>query len=195
MTKIFATFVLVFITLNLFSQEINKNSYGISIGAGETGISTKEGIIGGPGYSALPNIEAGLNYYHPLIKKVYFESGLYWHYNKIKITPNFYPGTDLTPRYYNCNLLYVPLNLKVMFSKYFFIYGGFLFNADISQNSYISNQTGIGTDFGFGVEIPVLKHYSISISPYVNINGLYKFNRQDLNESLISDGIRITIKK
>ena len=195
MIKLLASFILVFITLNLFSQEINKNSYGISVGTGQTGIYTLGKTVGGPSHDALSTFEVGFNYYHPLNHTVYFESGLYWHYNKIKMTPNFYPGIDMTPRYNNCNLLYVPLNLKVMFLKYFFIDGGLLFNVDISRNSNIANQTGLGTDLGFGVEIPVLKHYSITINPYINIWGLYKLNRMDLSESLLGDGIRITFKR
>jgi hypothetical protein len=196
MIKLLASFILIFISLNLFSQEINKNSYGISVGAGEAGIYTNGDIMGGPGYDACSSFEAGFNFYHPLYHKVFFESGLYWHYNKIKVTPNFYPGMDMTPRYYNCDLLYVPLNLKVMLSKHFFIHGGLLLNVDISNSSPISNQTGLGSDFGFGVELPVFKHYSISINPYVNIHGLYKIDRHDdFSESLISDGIRITFKR
>ena len=64
----------------------------------------------------------------------------------------------------------------------------------ISHDSGISNQTGIGTDFGFGLELPVLKHYSISINLYLNINGLYRFNRKGLSQSVLGDGIRIIFK-
>jgi len=89
----------------------------------------------------------------------------------------------------------MPLNVKLLFAKYFFIDGGLMLNVDVSHNSNISSQTGLGTDFGCGVEIPVMKHYRIVINPFVNIFGLYKFNRMDLNESLVGDGIRITIKR
>jgi hypothetical protein len=194
MKKHLASLVLVFITLNLYSQNLNKNSYGISIGTGETGVYSSEKTMGGPGYGASSTFEAGFNYCHPLNHTFSFESGIYWHYNKISVTPSFYPGIDMTPRYYNCNLLYVPLNLKLMFAKYFFIDGGLLFNVDISRNSDIANQTGLGTDFGFGVEIPVFKHYCISINPYINIWGLYKFDRLGSGECLLGDGIRITFK-
>ena len=194
MIKILASVVLVFITLNLFSQNI-KSSYGLSVGTGESGIYSTEQLMGGPGYIALSTFEAGFNYYHPLKHTLYFESGLYWHYNKIKETPDFYPGIDMTPRYYNCNLLYVPLNLRLVFAKYFFIHGGLLLNVDISQNSNIANQTGFGTDLGFGVEIPVFKHYRICINPYLNIYGLHKFDRLGSGECLLGDGIRITFKR
>ena len=194
MKKLLAAFILVFSTLNLFPQDITKNSYGISVGTGQSGIFSLAKTDGGASHDALSTFEAGFNYYHPLNHTLYFESGLYFHYNKIKITPGFYPDMDLTPRYYNLNLLYIPLNLKKMLSKYFFIHGGLLFNVDISNNSAISNQTGIGTDFGFGLELPVFKHYSISINPYLNINGLYRFKRTGLSESLLGDGIRITFK-
>jgi hypothetical protein len=194
MIKLLTTFTLLFITLNLFSQDANKDSYGISFGSGQTGIYTLGKTEGGPGHDGISTFEAGLNYYHPLNQNLYFESGLYWHYNKIKTTPNFYPGVDLTPRYSNCNIFYVPLNLKLMFLKYFFIDGGMLLNLDVSTHSNISNQTAIGADFGFGIEIPVLKHYSITLNPYVNIHELYKLDRHDLMESIIGDGVRLTIK-
>jgi hypothetical protein len=195
MIKYLISFILVFISLNLFSQEINKDSYGVSFGSGETGIYTIGNVVGGPGYVGVSTFEVGFNYYHPLNKFFYFESGLYWHHNKIKITPNFYPRADMTPRYTNLNLSYIPVNLKVMFLKYFFIDGGMLLNMDVSTHSDISNQTAIGADFGLGVEIPVFKHYRIIINPYVNIHEIYKLDRHDLGENILGDGIRITIKR
>ena len=82
-----------------------------------------------------------------------------------------------------------------MLSKHFFIDGGLLFNVDISNNSAISNQTGIGTDFGFGLELPVFKHYSISINPYLNINGLYSLTEMDLDKaySVMGSGLHLKI--
>jgi hypothetical protein len=197
MIKLLASVVLVFSTLNLFSQEINKNSFGVSaVVTGESGVySTFGKSMGGPGYGAGSTFEAGLYYSQPFNHTFSFESGIYWHYNKISVTPSYYPGIDMSPRYYNCNLIYVPLNVKLLFAKYFFIDGGLLLNVDVSHNSNISSQTGLGTDFGCGVEIPVFKHYRIVINPFVNIFGLYKFNRMDLSESLLGDGIRITFKK
>ena len=196
MIKLLATFTLLFITLNLFSQDVNKDSYGISIGSGQAGLYTLgKAYVGGPDYEGLSAIEAGLNYYHPLNKFLYFESGIYWHHNKIKITPNLDPGFELTPRYTNLNFFYIPVNLKLMFLKYFFIDGGMLLNMDVSTHSDISNQTAIGADFGFGIEIPIFKHYSITINPYVNIHELYKLDRHDLGESILGDGVRFTIKR
>ena len=195
MIKLLATFTLLFITLNLFSQDVNKDSYGISIGSGQAGLYTLgKAYVGGPDYEGLSAIEAGLNYYHPLNKFLYFESGIYWHHNKIKITPNLDPGFELTPRYTNLNFFYIPVNLKLMFLKYFFIDGGMLLNMDVSTHSDISNQTAIGADFGFGIEIPIFKHYSITINPYVNIHELYKLDRHDLGESILGDGVRFTLK-
>jgi len=197
MKKRLVFFILVFITLNSFSQETNKDSYGISIGTGQSGLYTlgKAYVIGGPDYEGLSAIEVGLNYYHPLNKFLYFESGLYYHHNKIKITPAPYPGAVFNPRYINLNLFYIPVNLKLMFLKYFFIDGGMLLNMDVSTHSNISNQTAIGANFGMGVEIPVFKHYRIILNPYINIHEIYKLDRHDLRESILGDGIRITIKR
>src|ERR1035437_8110387 len=104
MIKLLATFTLLFITLNLFSQDVNKDSYGISIGSGQAGLYTLgKAYVGGPDYEGLSAIEAGFNYYHPLNKFLYFESGLYYHHNKIKITPAPYPGAVFNPRYTNLN--------------------------------------------------------------------------------------------
>ena len=114
MKNLLAAFILVFLTLNLFSQDITKNSYGISISTGTTGIfSTSKSY--GSSTDVNSTFEAGLNYYHQLNHTLYFESGLYYHYNKIKVTSTMYPGTDMTPRYYNFDLLYIPLNLKKCF--------------------------------------------------------------------------------
>jgi len=200
MKKYLVTLILVFISLSSFSQETKKqesykDSYGISIGSGESGLYTLGKSVGGPDYLGLSAIEAGFNYDHPLNKFLYFESGIYWHHNRIKITPGVNPGVDMTPRYTNLNFFYIPVNLKVMILKYFFIDGGMLLNMDVSTHSEISNQTAIGADFGFGLEIPVFKHYSITINPYVNIHELYKLDRQDLGESIIGDGVRFTIKR
>lgn len=193
MKKLIFFVILSIITLNLFSQEVKENRFGISFSMGQTGIySGEKTVIGGPGYEGLTGWEVGLNYYHPLTKMLNLESGIYWHYNKIKEIPDYYPGMDLSSRYYNCNLFYVPLNLKVMLSKWFFVHGGLLLNIDTSISSPISNQTGLGTDFGFGIVIPVSSHFKISINPFLNIHGLLRLEKGSYPQSLIADGIRIT---
>ena len=194
MKKLFISGFLLFITLNLFSQDLKNSTYGISFGIGKSDIY-QQPLDGGPGYDGLTSYELGLNYNRPITKLFSFESGLYWHYNQIKITPNYNPGLDMTSKYYNCNLLYVPLNARLMFLKCFFINGGLLLNLDISKDSHISNQTGVGTDLGVGVEIPALNLFKICINPYVNIHGLYRFEKENYPQSLFDSGIKIIIKR
>jgi hypothetical protein len=63
-----------------------------------------------------------------------------------------------------------------MFFKYFFLHGGLLVNFELSTNSYISNQ--------------------LELEQILNSESkLLRLEKDNYHQSLLEDGIRITIRK
>jgi hypothetical protein len=184
---------ILLISMGVSAQDPEKQSFGVHVGLGNS-IIYHHSLEGGPGYEGLASLHLGLDYYRLLSGRLSLASGLNWHHNRLKITPDFYPGMDMTPKYYDCDLIYVPLNLRVDFLHYFYLYGGCLFDMDISAKSNISNQTGLGVDAGIGGEIRVFRNIRIGINPYMNSFGLLRLNYDRYPERVLDSGIRIVIR-
>lgn len=182
------------ITQIAFSQTQEKgHKYGISFGIGNSDVLRKA-LDGGPSFDGLASYDVGFSYDHLLMKQLYLETGLHANFTKIEVTPNFYPGMDMTPKSYNMGLLYIPVNLRLEFMKYWFINGGLLANMDLSTNSGISSQTGFGADLGFGVKIPVFNYCRIYINPYLAFRGMALFSADTYPTRLIDSGVKIVVR-
>jgi hypothetical protein len=197
MKRLLIAVFLLILALNLSAQDSTKNTFGISVNLGRTEVFRGFGKSdGGSGIEGSSSFDIGLNYFKPTTRTLTFVSGLFWHHNKITVTPEFIPVVATPPKYYNSNLLYIPINERLTILKYFFIEGGVLLDLDMSINSQLNNQTGIGSNIGLGLEIPVFKHHKVSISPYLNVHSIFQLTH-DHNHSfgnLIDSGFRITIR-
>jgi len=176
-----------------YSQETKTNSYGITVGLGNAYVMQKS-IEGGVGYDLENGLELGLNYYRKLAHNLKFESGIFWHQNQLRVTPNFYPGIDMAPHYSKIRIIYIPLFLRINILKYLFINGGIIGDIDLSNENYINDQTGIGAGVGFGGEIPVFKKFIVQINPYINLHGLILAGQVNYPERIFDSGIKIGLR-
>ncbi len=185
--KIFLLVFLWMISFHLYAQDQRKNSFGVSMGIGQpvtiqfTGSSSVSGN----------NFELGFNYYRQLAKKVKFESGIVWH--RLQLTTHS-SEPPFGHSHYDVGLVYVPLFMRLNFSKHFFFHGGFLADVDLRTAQSIRNQTGLGAGMGFGFEIPISKKLIIQMIPYLNLHS-FLIDRQDgLSDGLFDRGIKIGIR-
>jgi hypothetical protein len=72
--------------------------------------------------------------------------------------------------------------------------GGFLADIDISSNSYISSQTGIGAGLGVGIEFSIASKLMMSVNPYMNLHGMIATNKENYMERIVDSGIKIGIR-
>jgi Outer membrane protein beta-barrel domain len=191
MQKLFLLVVL-FSSISMLT-EAQRNSFGLTLGTGK-GFIAQQALEGAPGLELNQSFSIGIQYNRIFNDRYTFETGLTGYKNQISVTPAFYPGADMTPVNYEIQLVYVPLFLKVNFSKYFFMHGGFLADIDLSDNSYISSQTGLGAGLGVGIEFSISKKIMMQVNPYMNLHGMILTNKENYPERIVDSGIKIGIR-
>lgn len=170
-----------------------RNSFGLTIGTGKGFIAEKV-AEGAADLKLNWALSIGIQYSRIFNDKYTFETGLTGYKNQISVTPAFQPGIDMNSENYDIQLLYIPLFIKVNFSKRFFMNGGLLGDIDITSNKYISSQTGLGAGLGVGMEFSIAKKIAMSINPYVNLHGMLLVSKENYPERIVDSGIKIGIR-
>lgn len=179
--------------LNAQSQNIKRAQVGITFSSfGRIEPFRPEGLLGGSGHIGKKFFSLGIDYLYPLNNWLAAESGLEFTKLKILVTPppmpNAGPGHDSYTY-----LLNVPISLRVDFLKYFFINGGFLFDIDISGESELENQTGLGTILGAGLNFNLRNGVSAFINPYFKVHSLLPLSFEKNHERIFESGFRFGI--
>ncbi len=185
------TLLLLFISIAGFSQE-KKNQFGVHIAAGSS-ILLRTPLTGSAGYNSGHQTELEVSYARTLAPRLKLESGINWRRSTLTISPNLPPGSDVTPRNYSLNLIYIPVFLRYNFSRYVYFNHGFIADIDINSNKQITNQTGIGAGIGLGGEIPLSQVLKIQINPYIHIHRLIGFDHDTYPQKLLDTGIRVGV--
>lgn len=167
-----------------------RNSYGISLGVGNGLISTAE-LTGAPSLDLNVSMSLGFQYDRKLTNKFHLVSGINWYQNSITVTPVFHPDADRTPRNYDLRLIYVPLFARFDLSRHFYLNGGLLADIDVTKNSYITSQSGVGLGFGFGVEFNLSKQVAMQINPYFNYHGVFLSKGETYPERVVDSGLKL----
>jgi hypothetical protein len=188
MKKIFISVVLIMAVVS--TSKAQYHSYGLSVGVGN-GTILKQKLAGAPSYKMSTGFSIGLQYSKKLKDKLHLLTGVNWYKNTLTVKPNFYPGRDMTPKDYNVQLIYIPLLLKVDLSKHFFINGGLIGDIDLTNNKYITSQSGLGASFGIGTEFSVTGNFAIQLNPYLNFHGLLLTDKQNYPERIFDPGIKL----
>jgi hypothetical protein len=120
-------------------------------------------------YSFGLNFTVGLNKY----KWVEIETGV--EYAKHNITVSTITPT-IAEHKTNFAIVNVPVTARINFLKYFFVNGGFLFDAVISSDSPISKKTGIGAVVGAAAKYDFDFNISVFLNPYIKYHSLVSFS-------------------
>jgi hypothetical protein len=133
----------------------------------------------------------GLTYIRGLNKWLEIETGLEYSSHNINISPNILlDNIFMRTRNTKLVLLNIPATLRANFLKYFFINGGILIDIDVSNNSYIGNQTGIGGIAGFGVNYNFDCGLSIFLNPYIKA---HSWTDVGMRQKILEKGFRLGI--
>jgi hypothetical protein len=184
--------VLLFVGYSSLQCLAQKNSFGISIGTGK-GIILKQALEGGPAYSLNTGFSIGTYFNRKITDRLHFNAGLVWFKSSVSVTPNYYPGSDLTPEDYNVQLIYVPMTVKAFVSKYIFFSGGVLADFDISKNSHLTRQGGMGATAGIGGRISLSGKLSLELNPYLNFHGLMLAKSDMYPERILDSGVKLSV--
>ena len=119
------------------------------------------------------------------------ETGIEYAKHNIIIEAHPHPGAESSSEKTSLSLLNIPLTLRANFLKYFFVNGGLIVDIDLSKNSGISDQTGIGSLLGVAAKYAFKNGVSVFVNPYTKVHALIPFKVDHQHQRIRENGIRI----
>lgn len=151
-----------------------KGSIGVSFSAfSDNDVARFKSLEDNSSFGAGKSYSYGISYLKPLNKWLELETGMEYVYgvvNKSSDVHDIGMGVVSYTSTSNLALLNVPITVRANFLKYFFVNAGLLVDLDVSKNSIIESQTGIGTMFGLGVKYDFKSGMSVFVNPYSKIH-------------------------
>jgi hypothetical protein len=143
-------------------------------------------------YTAGKSASFGFTYLKPLNNWLDIETGIEYFIGNasiISIVPTY---NGLTDYYHNgsVSLINIPVGVRANFLKYCFVNGGVLFGIDVSKDSPINSQTGLGVQLGAGLKYDFKTGISLFVNPYIKIHSLIPGSFNDYNLRLFESAFR-----
>ena len=186
--------VLVFLCLSTL-MSAQKGQLGITFSAlSDNDVARFRSVIDDSSTGAGKSFAYGISYLKPLNKWLELETGL--EYLSCPIETKSIVGTvngvTTLTRSATLSMLTAPVTVRANFLKYFFVNAGVLLDIDVSSNSIINSQTGLGSLLGLGVKYDFKNGISVFVNPYAKIHSFplsFNRNQQHFMESAVRFGI------
>jgi len=154
----------------------------------------KDDYMSDSGTDAGKSYTFGITYLKPLNKWLNVETGIEFLQSKASIHSIVSTTSGVTTvfRYGTLSLLNVPLGLRANFWKYCFVNGGVFLDIDVSSNSPVQTQTGLGSLLGFGLKYDFKTGISLFVNPYMKVHSFplsFQTNQEHLLESAVRFGV------
>jgi hypothetical protein len=153
-------------------------------------------LAGAASYSGEGFYVLGATYLKPLNSRFYLESGLEFSHYNLQIRPNIppeppdNPGTSFNTKVV---LLGAPIAVRMQLSRHFFAQAGLILDIDLSNNTSIDSQTGLGTTAGLGLNFDVSAGTAVFLNPYLKLHSLLPFAGENYPQRLVESGFKIGI--
>lgn len=165
---------------------------GVSYSAfGRNDVVQFDVLDGGAGYQGDKFLTVGATWIIRFKPWLEAETGLDFSRHSFLILPNLPPDFDASPRKSDITMLVVPLSVRINLLRYFFLNGGILLNMDMTPNSQISSQTGIGIMLGAGLRYEFSSGFQFFLNPYGRMHALIPFSGSRYPQRSVEEGIRI----
>jgi len=186
--------VLVFLCLSTL-MSAQKGQLGITFSAlSDNDVARFRSVIDDSSTDAGKSFTYGVSYLKPLNKWLELETGL--EYLSCPIETKSIVGTvngvTTLTRSATLSMLTAPVTVRANFLKYFFVNAGVLLDIDVSSNSIINSQTGLGSLLGLGVKYDFKNGISVFVNPYAKIHSFplsFDRDQQHFMESAVRFGI------
>lgn len=186
--------VLVFLCLSTL-MSAQKGQLGITFSAlSDNGVARFRSVEDDSSTDAGKSFTYGVSYLKPLNKWLELETGL--EYLSCPIETKSIVGTingvTTLTRSATLSMLTAPVTVRANFLKYFFVNAGVLLDIDVSSNSIINSQTGLGSLLGLGVKYDFKNGISVFVNPYAKIHSFplsFDRDQQHFLESAVRFGI------
>ena len=151
------------------------------------------GIDGAASYESEKAQIIGLNVASTINRWLEFETGLEYGKYRFRVAPNIGPGVPVNFSSVNAELLTIPVPVRAVFRKFFFINAGGLLGIHVANPKEPSNQSGLGLMAGLGARYSFKNGLTLMINPYVRLHGLLRFGKAQNGEYLLENGIRLGV--
>ncbi|HEY5507997.1 MAG TPA: outer membrane beta-barrel protein [Paludibacter sp.] len=186
--------VLVFLCLSTL-MSAQKGQLGITFSAmSDNGVARFRSMEDDSSTDAGKSFTYGISYLKPLNKWLDIETGL--EYLSCPIETKSIVGTingvTTLTRSGTLSMLSTPVAVRANFLKYFFVNAGLLLDIDVSSNSIINSQSGLGSLLGLGVKYDFKNGISVFVNPYSKIHLFplaFERDQQHFMESAVRFGI------
>lgn len=153
---------------------------------------SSQSILNDASYSVGNSYTFGLTYIKPLNNWLDMETGVEFFKCDATVTsmiPNVLSSFHRSP----VSILNIPIGVRANFWKYFFANGGLFFDADLSSNSSIQSQSGIGSMLGVGLKYDFATGISVFANPYLKVHSLIPISSSGYNQHIIESAVRFGI--
>ncbi len=189
-----ACLFLVFVCFTTVVQA-QKGQLGITFSAlSDNGVVRFRSVEDDSSTDAGKSFTYGLSYLKPLNKWLELETGL--EYLSCPIETKSIVGTingvTTLTRSATLSMLSTPVTVRANFLKYFFVNAGLILDVDVSSNSIINSQSGLGSLVGLGLKYDFKNGISVFVNPYSKIHLFplsFERNQQHFMESAVRFGI------
>jgi hypothetical protein len=186
--------VLVFLCLSTL-MSAQKGQLGITFSAlSDNSVARFRSVEDDSSTDAGKSFTYGISYLKPLNKWLELETGM--EYLSCPIETRSIVGTingvTTLTRSATLSMLTAPVTVRANFLKYFFVNAGVLLDIDVSSNSIINSQTGLGSLLGLGVKYDFKNGISVFVNPYAKIHSFplsFDRDQQHFMESAVRFGI------
>lgn len=146
-------------------------------------------------YSAGKSFSVGFTFIKPLTNWLDLETGIEYFRGSASVSSIIpaYNGFTTFNHSSPVSLINIPVDARINFLKYCFINGGFLFDIDVSTDSPIQSQVGIGSLLGVGLKYDFITGVSVFVNPYLKIHSLIPVSFENNNQHLLESAVRFGI--
>ncbi len=193
--------VVFFLLSNLFllkAQERALNFSNSKIGITFTPIGNSDvfrinELEGAASYDVDKFYTFGFNYLNELNHWLEFETAFEFSKYSVVIQPSLMPGTVISSREARISLVEIPITLRANFLRYFFVNGGLFADIDVSDESPVDNQTGLGSILGLGIKYDFDPGITVFVNPYTKIHSLIPVTDRDSHQRIWENGFRFGV--
>lgn len=146
-------------------------------------------------YSAGKSFSVGFTFLKPLNNWLDLETGIEYFRGNASAS-SIIPTHNGSIAYYQTSpvsLINIPVGVRANFWKYCFVNGGFLFDMDVSKNSPIDSQIGLGSLLGVGLKYNFKTGISVFINPYMKVHALIPETFDSYKLHLLESAIRFGV--
>ena len=189
--KLFILFAIALLSVFTQAQTAEKGKIGLTYSFNGGTTVMQPALEGSASHDVTDATAIGIIYLKPLNNWLELETGIT--YSLCKITTTSAPTPEVNTYKSNLSLIDIPVGLRAVFLKYFFVNGALLLDTELTNNSSVSSQTGIGMMAGVGIKYDFRFGGSLFFNPYGKIHSLVPFGGWKHHDRILESGWKFGI--